>query len=130
SAYILDQSQKVGHQKAEEAAERIRKGEDVQAVAKSLKLEATTSTEFSRNDSVEGLGPAVYVEDAFSKPAGTVMGPVAIQGKDVVYKILDRVEANMSAFPAEREHLVADIKQKKAKDRYDLMMDSILAKLT
>ena len=90
SAYIIDQSQKIAHEKALEAAERIRKGEDPQAVAKSMKLEATTSTEFSRNDSVEGLGPAVYVEEAFSKPAGTVVGPIPIQGKDVVYKILDR----------------------------------------
>jgi len=130
SAYIIDQSQKVAHQKAMEAADRMRKGEDPQAIAKSYKLDATTSTEFSRNDSVEGLGPAVYVEDAFSKPAGTIMGPTPIQGKDVIYKILARTDANMAAFPAERDHMVSDIKQKKAKDRYDLMMDSILAKLT
>ena len=117
-------------QKAVEAAERMKKGEDPAAVAKSMKLEATTSTDFSRNDSVEGLGPAVYVEDAFSKPADTIMGPVMIQSKDVVYKILSRTEANMAAFPAERETLLNGIKQKKATDRNDLMMDSILAKLT
>jgi peptidyl-prolyl cis-trans isomerase D len=130
SAYIIDQSQKVAHEKAVEAAERMKKGEDPQAVAKSMKLDATTSTEFSRNDSVEGLGPAVYVEEAFSKPTGTVLGPIPIQGKDVVYKILDRKEANMAAFAAERDQLLFGIKQKKAKDRYDLLMDSILAKLT
>jgi peptidyl-prolyl cis-trans isomerase D len=130
SAYIMERSQKIGHEKAVEAAERIQKGEDVQAVAKSMKLEATTSTEFSRNDSVEGLGPAVYVEEAFSKPAGTVLGPVSIQNKDVVYKVLARTEANMAAFAAEREQMLFGIKQKKAKDRYDLLMDSILAKLT
>jgi hypothetical protein len=130
SAYIIDQSQKVAHEKSIEAAERLKKGEDPQAVAKSYKLEATTSTEFSRNDSVEGLGPAVYVEEAFSKPAGTVLGPIMIQGKDVVYKVLDRTEANMAAFPAERDQLLFAIKQKKAKDRYDLLMDSIMAKLT
>jgi peptidyl-prolyl cis-trans isomerase D len=130
SAYITEQAQKVAHDKAMEAAERMKKGEDPEAVAKSMKLEAVTSTEFSRNDSVEGLGPAVYVEEAFSKPAGTVLGPTMIQSKDVVYKILTRAEANMAAFPAEREQILFAIKQKKAKDRYDLLMDSILTKLT
>jgi hypothetical protein len=58
------------------------------------------------------------------------MGPIPIQGKDIVYKILARTEANMAAFAAERDQLLFGIKQKKAKDRYDLLMDSILAKLT
>jgi peptidyl-prolyl cis-trans isomerase D len=130
SAYIAEQTQKIAHDKAVEAADRMKKGEDPEAVAKSMKLEATTSTDFSRADSVEGLGPAVYVEDAFSKPAGTVMGPLLIQGKDIVYKIIGRTDANMAAFPAEREQLLTAIKQKKAKDQYDLLMDSILTKLT
>ena len=130
SAYIADQTQKISHEKAMEAAERMKKGEDPEAVAKSMKLEATTSSDFSRNDSVEGLGPAVYVEDAFTKPAGTVMGPLMIQGKDIVYKIIGRTEANMANFPAERDQLLNAIKQKKAKDQYDLLMDSILTKLT
>jgi peptidyl-prolyl cis-trans isomerase D len=130
SAYIADQTQKISHEKAIEAADRMKKGEDPQAIAKSMKLEATTSTDFSRNDSVEGLGPAVYVEEAFSKPAGTVLGPSMIQGKDIVYKVVGRTEANMAAFPAEREQIVFGIKQRKAKDQYDLVMDSILTKLT
>jgi peptidyl-prolyl cis-trans isomerase D len=130
SAYIAEQTQKISHDKAMEAAERMKKGEDPEAVAKSMKLEAITSSDFSRNDSVEGLGPAVYVEDAFSKPAGTVMGPLMIQGKDIVYKIIGRTEANMANFASERDQLLNAIKQKKAKDQYDLLMDSILTKLT
>jgi hypothetical protein len=130
SSYIADQTQKIAHEKAIEAADRMKKGEDPEAVAKSMKLEATTSTDFSRSDSVEGLGPAVYVEEAFSKPAGTVLGPSMIQGKDIVYKIIGRTEANMANFPAEREQLVFAIKQRRAKDQYDLLMDSILTKLT
>ena len=130
SAFIAEQSQKVAHDKAVEAADRMKKGEDPVAVAKSLKLDAVTSTDFSRNDSVEGLGPAVYVEDAFSKPEGEVVGPLMIQGKDVVYKIIGRTQANMANFPAERDTLLFAIKQRKAKDQYDLLMDSILAKLT
>jgi peptidyl-prolyl cis-trans isomerase D len=130
AAYIAEQTQKMAHDKAAEAADRIKKGEDPEVVAKSMKLEATTSSDFSRSDSVEGLGPAVYVEDAFSKPAGTVMGPLMIQGKDIVYKIVGRTEANMANFAAERDQLLNAIKQRKAKDEYDLLMDSILTKLT
>jgi hypothetical protein len=58
------------------------------------------------------------------------MGPLMIQGKDIVYKIIGRTEANMANFASERDQLLGAIKQKKAKDQYDLLMDSILTKLT
>jgi hypothetical protein len=58
------------------------------------------------------------------------VGPLLIQGKDIVYKIVGRTEANMANLPKERDLLLGAIKQKKAKDQYDLLMDSILTKLT
>ncbi|MBZ5601570.1 MAG: peptidyl-prolyl cis-trans isomerase, partial [Acidobacteriia bacterium] len=67
-------------EKAKEAADKIKAGADLKTVAKSMKLDATESAEFGRNDSVEGLGHAALVPDAFSKPAGTVIGPVPVQG--------------------------------------------------
>ena len=58
---------------------------------------------------LEGLGPAVYVESAFSKPAGTVEGPLLIQGKDIVYKIIGRTEANRSRNGCTRHCYVSDL---------------------
>ena len=130
SAYQLEHGQKMAHEKAAEAADRLKKGESVEGVAKSMKLDVVTSTDFSRNDSVEGLGPAVYLEEAFSKPSGTVLGPVMIQGKDVVSLVVGRTEADMIGFVAEKDQILLGIKKKKAADRNELVMDSILAKLT
>jgi len=127
--YTLSKGNELAKQKAEEAADRIRKGEDVAAVAKSMKLEAVTSSDFSRNDSIEGLGPAVYFEEAFTKPAGAVIGPSLIQGKYIVAKVIGRTDADMNAFKAERANLVLALKQKKAKEANDLISDSLMAKL-
>jgi peptidyl-prolyl cis-trans isomerase D len=129
SEYLLSRGAELAKQKAEEAADRIRKGEDPAAVAKSMKLEAVTSSEFSRNDSVEGVGPAVYFEDAFTKPAGAVIGPSMIQGKYIVAKVIGRVDADMTAFKLERQNLVFSLKQKKAKETNELISDSLMAKL-
>jgi peptidyl-prolyl cis-trans isomerase D len=115
--------------KSKEAVERLKKGEDINAVARSLGLEVITSSDFSINDSVEGLGSAVYLEEAFSKPAGTVLGPSVMQGRNVVSKVVSKTAADMTAFAAERGVLLKEIKARKAGERKDLMFDSILARL-
>ncbi len=130
SEYLLEKGQSIAHEKAVEAADRLKKGEAIEAVAKSMKLDVTTSSEFSRNDSVEGIGPAVYFEEAFTKPVGTILGPSMINNKDVVSKVVGRVEADMVGFAAEKDAILMGIKKKKAQDRNELLMDSILAKLT
>ncbi len=116
--------------KAEEAAARIRAGEDLSKVAKSMKLDVTTSADFTRNDSVEGLGHAALVPDAFSKPVGSVIGPVEIAGRMVIYKILDQQHVDPSKLTAERAKVLADLKQTKAQQQYLLFMDSVVNQLT
>jgi parvulin-like peptidyl-prolyl isomerase len=78
---------------------------------------------------VEGLGPATYVLDSFLKPVGTVIGPVVVQGRNIVYKITDRATPDIKDYANERETEVANLKKQKAKDEYDLIMDSVMAQL-
>jgi peptidyl-prolyl cis-trans isomerase D len=127
---IAESAGRLAEARAKEAAERLKKGEDIQQVARSLNLEVTTSSDFTINDSVEGLGTAAYVEDAFKQPVGAVLGPMVVQGRNVVVKVLSKTPADMLALPVEREALLKEIKQKKASERNDLMLDSILTKLT
>jgi peptidyl-prolyl cis-trans isomerase D len=115
--------------KAQEAADRLRKGEDIAAVAKSMKLDVTTSSDFGRTDAVEGLGEAAYLGDAFLLPVGSVLGPTMIQGRMIVSKVISKTPANMAALPAERDSLLRQVKSKKATDVDDLMLDSIVAAL-
>jgi parvulin-like peptidyl-prolyl isomerase len=110
--------------------DKLKKGEDIAQVAKSMQLEVTTSSTFGRADSVDGLGPAASIEDAFNKPVGGVVGPTAIQGRNIVAKITEKSDADMAALPVEHDGILAQLKQKKAQDRNALLMDGILAKLT
>jgi len=120
---------RMAEDKAKEAAERLKKGEDIHAVAKSMNLEVVTSSDFGLSDSVEGLGSAAYVQDAFTKPVGAILGPTLITGRWVVSRVAAKTPANMAAFAAEREGLLRDIKRKRATDRQELLMDSIRTKL-
>ena len=126
---ITQQSTQLANRKAQEAADQLRKGESIQAVAKSMKLDVTTSSDFGRTDAVEGLGEAVYLQDAFSAPVGTIIGPTFIQNRMVVSKIVSKTPANLAALPAERDTILKDIKRKKANDVNDLLLDSILNQL-
>jgi len=85
---------------------------------------------FGRTDSIEGLGPAASLEDAFTAPVGTVLGPLMIQGRDIVAKVTERSQADLTALPVEHDAILSQLKQKKAQDRNSLLMDGILAKLT
>ena len=119
----------VAKQKADEAAAKIRAGEDMSKVAKAMKLDVTTSADFSRNDSVEGLGHAALVPDAFTKPVGTIVGPSDIAGRMVIYKVLDQQHVDPSKVTAERAKILSDLKQTKAQQQYLLFMDAVVSQL-
>lgn len=126
---IDDKSLLLSQEKAKEAAAKIQGGEDLDKVAKSMKLEAADSLSFGHSDSVEGLGSAAYLEDAFTKPIGTVVGPVNIMNRMVVYKILDQQKVDVTKLPQERLAIAAQIKKRKASQAYALFMDSVMTRL-
>jgi peptidyl-prolyl cis-trans isomerase D len=126
---INDKATAIANDRAKAAAERLKAGENMDTVAKSLKLDFSQPPEFTRADSVEGLGAATYVSDAFTKPVGTVFGPVMIQGRNVLCKVVAKQAPNPAVMAQEREALLPQLKQKKAVAEYDLFMDSMLAKL-
>jgi peptidyl-prolyl cis-trans isomerase D len=121
--------EKMAQDKAKEASERIKKGEDLKTVAAAFKLEVKSPPDFSINDSIEGLGTASYMADAFTKPIGTILGPTVVQGRTVIAKVTGKIPANMAALVAEHDTLLGEIKNRKARERNDLIMDSILNKL-
>lgn len=126
---VADKSQTIASQHARDAAQKLREGADMDKLAKSMKLEVTESSEFSHTDSVEGLGPAALIEDAFKKPVGTIVGPVTIQGRDVICKIVDQKSMDPSKLSQERSAILADLKRKKGGMNNALFMDSVLSKL-
>jgi len=127
---ISEKSVAVAKSKAQEAADKLRKGEDIEKVAKEYKLEVNKPAEFGRADSVEGLGQAAYVRDAFTHPVGSVLGPTDIMNRNVVYKVTAKQEPDMAAFAAEKESIRSSLRQQKAGERWNLFMDSVTSKLT
>ncbi len=126
---LMDKAQLVAADKAKDAADKLRAGEDMDRLAKTLKLEVVTSSEFGHNDAVDGIGSASYVEDAFAKPVGAIIGPLAIQGRNVVCKVIGKQAADPSRLGAERDAVVSQLKQQKALEQNELILDSILTKL-
>ncbi len=123
-------AQLLASERANQAATRMKAGEDIRKVAKELGGEVKTSNEFTINDAVEGVGSANVFSDAFSKPVGTVVGPVsAANESSVVAKVTEKIPADMGAFAANRETIVKDLKDKKAQERRELFYDSILSQL-
>ncbi len=111
---------------AKKAGERAHAGEDLAAIAKSMKLDLTTSADVTINDSITGLGPAAELPDIFIKPVNSVIGPVSVEGRNIVYKIVDRQTPDPNNFSNERDAAVQELKQQKARAMYGLFQDSLM----
>jgi len=135
---LIDQkADGVATEKAKEAAARIRAGEDMAKVAKSMKLDVTESIEFTHADSVEGLGSAAQVPDAFTKPVGSVIGPMNLPGPsfvagvppNLIYQVVDQVHVNPANLTNERQAVLAELKQQKVRRGLELLEDSVFSRL-
>jgi peptidyl-prolyl cis-trans isomerase D len=95
-------------------------GGDLAKAAKSMGLEAKTTEEFTRTGSPEGIGSASYVQDAFSRKPGDLVGPVAVTDGTIVAKVVAQIPADMSKLPEQRESIRDSLKQQKGRERNQL----------
>ena len=117
-------------EKAKKAAEMAKaNGGDLNAVAKSMKLEVKTTDLFTRSGAAEGLGSASYLGDAFGKPIGTVIGPLGTGSATIVAKVIEKVDADMSKLAEQREQIVEQLRRRKLDERQFLLQDSVLSYL-
>ena len=117
-------------ERSKEAADRINKGEDIHAVAKALNTKVDGASNFGIGDSIPELGPAAFLEEAFVKGTGAVIGPKALQGRTVVAKVISKTNADMAGLAAERSSILAGLKGARAQQTNRLWMDSIVRDLT
>ncbi len=95
-------------------------GGDLAKAAKSMGLDVKTSDEFNRAGSVEGIGSASYVQEAFARPDGTLFGPVSATDGILVGKVVSHIPPDMSKLAEQRNSIRDDIKTQKARDRNTL----------
>jgi peptidyl-prolyl cis-trans isomerase D len=100
-------------------------GGDLQKAAASLGLEMKTSDEFTRQGSVEGAGSASYFSDAFSRPDGSIIGPISMPEGTIVAKVIQHVDPDMSKLPEQRDSIRDQIKSRKAGDRNKLFEEGV-----
>jgi len=124
--YVTTEASRLADLAAKAVAARALAGGDLEAIAKSEKLEWTKSADFTVNDSITGLGPAAQLLDIFTKPVNSVIGPMSVGGRNIIYKILDRQTPDPNNFSNERDAAIQELKQQKAQAMYGLFQDSLM----
>ena len=98
---------------------------DLAKAAKAAGLEVKTSEEFTRSGSVEGIGSATYLQDAFSRPDGTFLGPISIPEGTVVARVIQHIPADMSKLAEQTSSIRDDVKGQIARDRAALFAEGV-----
>jgi peptidyl-prolyl cis-trans isomerase D len=105
-------------------------GGDLEKAAKSMGLTVKTSAEVDRGGTVEGIGSAQYLTDAFGKPDGTSFGPLNTPNGTLVGKVLQHIPPDMSKLAEQRATIRDQIKSEKARDRGTLFEAGLRDDLT
>ena len=101
-------------------------GGDLAKAAKSMGLDVKTSNDVDRAGNVEGIGAASYIGDAFTKPDGTVVGPIGVpDGGTIVARVVSHSGADLSQLAAQRNIIRDDIKSQRARERYTLFESGV-----
>jgi hypothetical protein len=96
-------------------------GGDLEKAAKSMGLETKTSNEVDRSGNIEGIGMASYLSDGFSKPDGTILGPMGVpDGGTIVAKVISHTGADLAQLAAQRSTIRDEIKSERARERNTL----------
>ena len=119
---------------AEKAKELFAKaqatGGNLEKASKEMGVEVKTSPDVDRQGAFEGVGSATSVPDAFTKPDGSLFGPVAVAGAQVIGKVVARTPANLADLPKQSDTIRAELRQKKMADRSTLFEEGLKKRLT
>ncbi|MCS7042909.1 MAG: peptidylprolyl isomerase [Bryobacteraceae bacterium] len=90
------------------------------------------STDFiTRNSSIEGIGPAMMAEEAFSRDPGAIVGPIrTADGGGFFAKVLEKRPPDMTQFAAQKAGILQELKRQRARDRSELLRAGIVDELT
>jgi peptidyl-prolyl cis-trans isomerase D len=122
---------KVIDQKAQELLDKAKSmNGDLEKAAKAMGLEVKTAAEVTRSGAVEGLGSSSLIADAFTRPVGSLIGPVAIPQSKAVVKVVSKVDADPAALAAQRDTLREQLKGQKSQERGRLFETGLVDALT
>lgn len=129
-AEILTRSQDLRGQKLRELDSKAKQpGADFTALAKQYNSISKSTDAFGMTGFAEGLGAATSFPEAFKMPLGSVLGPIAIDGKQHFVRIKERIEPDPSKLASERASVLDKIKVRRGRERMDVFEDSIVNNL-
>lgn len=102
---------------------------DLKKAAKEFGAEVKTSEPFTREGSIPGLGGASTVGAAFTSPPHSVHGPVSAGADQVVYKIVERQEADMQGFEAASKQLRETLLGSRQNEAFEVFKDELRERL-
>ena len=103
---VLAKAAELSNQKAAEVAATLKTAKDFVAAAKAQGLEAKDSGLVARGSALPDVGTNPDVEgQAFSAPAGSVVGPITAPAGAVVVRVAERADATPDAIRAGKEAL-------------------------
>lgn len=124
-----DKVRQLVEQKARELLEKAKASGDLQKAARQMGLEWKKTQPFARTGAADGLGSAAYLERAFTGRPGEIFGPVAVEDKRFVCKILEQLPADLGQLAAQRDAIIESLKSQKARERNELFEQSVRDRL-
>ena len=126
----VEKTEKLLEQKASELAAKVQSANgDLKAAAKAMGLDVKSAPPSTRAGSIEGLGSAESIPDLFSKPVGSVIGPVSVSGTRVVLKVTDHSMPDASQIGMSTAILRDEVKTRKVRVRNSLFEDGLREQL-
>ncbi len=127
--YLDAESQRLAKEAAKAAADRARKGESLEAIAKSYGIAVKSAAPFTVDGAAEGIGSASLLSEAFKGKVGDVVGPVAASSGQFVCRISERIPADMTQYAANKAAIVQSLQQQRQAVQQPLFRDSVVSDL-
>ena len=127
--YTDAESARLAEDAAKTAADRAKKGESLEAIAKSYGLQVKTAAPFTIEGAAEGIGSGSLLQAAFKDNIGDAVGPVAAQSGQFVCKVTEKIPADMTQFAKNKDGIVQTLQAQKQQINGPLFRDSIVSEL-
>ena len=127
--YTTAEATRLAEQAANAAAAQARKGESLDAIAKSYGLSVKAAAPFTIDGAAEGIGAATMLSTAFKSNVGEIVGPIAAQSAQFVCRVSEKTPADMSQFAKNKESIVQGLAQQRQSAQGPLFRDSVVTNL-
>ncbi|MBV9611485.1 MAG: peptidylprolyl isomerase [Acidobacteriaceae bacterium] len=127
--YTTADSLRLAQQAAQAAADRARKGESLESLAKQYGIQVKTAAPFTIDGAAEGIGSASLLSAAFKGNVGDVFGPIAAQSGEFVCKVSQKLPADMTQFAKNKDSIVQSLMQQRQSVEQPLFRQSIVSEL-